>query len=116
MDKNTLLFMEGRTKALGDNIALGMKSFLGWKELTFKGLSILAQRLGNYLIQLNINKGDVITIALPNIPLNIYAFYALNEIGVIQNIIHPLTKIDQIIESLLSSIIFGIPLVPPECK
>ena len=56
MDKNTLLFMEGRTKALGDNIALGMKSFLGWKELTFKGLSILAQRLGNHLIQLNINK------------------------------------------------------------
>ena len=68
MDKNTLLFMEGRTKALGDNIALGMKSFLGWKELTFKGLSILAQRLGNYLIQLNINKGDKLAILSESMP------------------------------------------------
>ena len=37
---------------------------------------------------------------MPNIPTTIYAFYALNALGVIQNIIHPLTFFENIIKSM----------------
>ena len=39
-------------------------------------------------------KGDVVTVVLPNIPLTIYTFYALNALGVIQNILHPLSTFE----------------------
>ena len=91
-----------------DNVALYFVN----KKITYNDFFINVRKLITYFKSLNINKGDVITIALPNIPLNIYAFYALNEIGVIQNIIHPLTKIDQIIESMkLTNSKYGIVLM-----
>lgn len=91
-----------------DNVALYFEN----KKITYNDFFINVRKLITYFKSLNINKGDVITIALPNIPLNICAFYALNEIGVIQNIIHPLTKIDQIIESMkLTNSKYGIVLM-----
>ena len=68
MDKNVLLFLESRTEELENNVALGMKSYIGWEELTFKGLSILSQRLANYLIELGIDKGDNVSILSESMP------------------------------------------------
>lgn len=62
-----------------DNVALYFEN----KKISYNDFFINVRKLITYFKSLNINKGDVITIALPNIPLNIYAFYALNEIGVI---------------------------------
>ena len=60
--ENVLLYLEKITKEYGDKNALGIKSNLGWRELTFKGLSILSQRLASNLIEKGIDKGDKITI------------------------------------------------------
>lgn len=65
---NILLFLENRTEALENKIALGMKSSLGWNELTFKGLGILSRRLANYLINNGIDKGDKISILSESMP------------------------------------------------
>jgi long-chain acyl-CoA synthetase len=65
---NVLLFLENRTEALSNRIALGMKSSLGWRELTFGGLSILSRRLANYLINSGIEKGDKIAILSESMP------------------------------------------------
>ena len=59
---NLLLFLEKRTSAFEDKNALGMSTYLGWREITFKGLSILARRLASYLIGKGIQKGDKISI------------------------------------------------------
>jgi len=59
---NVLLFLEQHTENLENKIALGMKSYLGWRELTYKGLSILSRRLAGYLIERGIDKGDKIAI------------------------------------------------------
>ncbi|MBQ2645543.1 AMP-binding protein [bacterium] len=59
---NLLLFLEHRTEKLEHKNALGMKTYLGWREITFKGLSILAKRLAAYLIDKGIDKGDKIAI------------------------------------------------------
>lgn len=66
--ENTLLFIEDRLKKLENGIALGMKSHLGWRELTFKGLDILSRRLANYLIEIGIDKGDKISILSESMP------------------------------------------------
>ena len=39
--------------------------------------------------QYRIKKGDVVLVALPNIPETIILFYALNRIGAVSNMVHP---------------------------
>ncbi|RBQ24374.1 Acetyl-coenzyme A synthetase [Candidatus Methanobinarius endosymbioticus] len=43
------------------------------------------------LIKLGIKKGDNVTVCLPNIPQAISAFYAINKIGAVSNMIHSLS-------------------------
>ncbi|MFA7659327.1 MAG: AMP-binding protein [Candidatus Gastranaerophilaceae bacterium] len=78
MDKtnNILLFLENRTELLDDEIALGMKSNLGWSELTFRGLGILSRRLANYLIKIGVEKGDKLAILSESMPEWGAAFFA----------------------------------------
>lgn len=52
------------------------------------------------LIDLGYKKDDVITVCLPNIPDAIYLVYAINQIGAISNILHPLLTPFQIEETM----------------
>lgn len=45
-----------------------------------------------YINSLGIKQGDVVTVFLPNVVHAFTTFYALNKIGVIANIVHPLTS------------------------
>jgi len=65
---NVLLFLENCTETLDNKIAVGMKSNLGWNELTFRGLGVLSRRLANYLINNKIEKGDKIAILSESMP------------------------------------------------
>lgn len=65
---NVLLFLEDRTDALENKIAVGMKSNLGWSELTFRGLGVLSRRLANYLIKHGIDKGHRLAILSESMP------------------------------------------------
>lgn len=42
-------------------------------------------------LKLGVRKGDVVCIVMPNTPEAIISFYALNKIGAISNLIHPLS-------------------------
>lgn len=44
-----------------------------------------------------ITKGDVITICMPNVPQALVCFYAINRIGAIANMIHPLSARDEVV-------------------
>ena len=44
------------------------------------------------LREFGVKEGDVVTICLPNMPEAIYAFYAINKIGAVADIIHPLSS------------------------
>ena len=46
--------------------------------------------------QIGINKGDKVTICMPNTPEAIISFYALNKIGAIANMVHPLSSENEI--------------------
>lgn len=58
------------------------------------------EAVAGYLDTQNIKKGDVVTIFMPNIVQCFVAFYAVNRIGAIANIVHPLTPADGLEETV----------------
>ena len=50
-----------------------------------------------------VRRGDIVTICMPNTPEAMISFYALNKIGAICNMIHPLSGEVEIKEDLLST-------------
>ena len=77
MIRNLLLFLEEKTNEYGENTALGIRSKIGWSELTFKGIGLLSQKLGAYLIEQGIEKGDKISILSESIPEWSAAFFSI---------------------------------------
>lgn len=60
---NVLLLLEDKTENYSDNVALGIRTALGWKEFTYKGIGLLSRKLACYLInELKIQKGERIAI------------------------------------------------------
>lgn len=53
-------------------------------------------RCANALLALGIRRGDKVTICLPNIPQAVDVFYAVNRIGAIANMVHPLSAENEI--------------------
>ena len=52
------------------------------------------------LKKLGFEKGDVLTIYLPTCPQALVAFYACSKLGVIANLVHPLTPLENLKENL----------------
>jgi len=75
--KNLLMFLEEKTNELGNNTALGMRSNVGWTELTYKGVGLLARRMGAYLIKSGIEKGDRVSILSQSMPEWTAAFFSI---------------------------------------
>lgn len=60
---NVLLLLENKTDDYKDRVALGMRTPMGWKEFTYKGVGTLSRRVASYLItELNVQKNDRIAI------------------------------------------------------
>lgn len=60
---NILLLLEDKTKFFEDRVALGIKTGLGWKEFTYKGVGLLSRKLASYLINdLGLTKGEKLAI------------------------------------------------------
>ena len=70
-----------------NNIAF---DFMG-KSTTYRKMIQEIERCAKSLKVLGIRAGDRITIAMPNCPQAIYMFYAVNLVGGIANMIHPLS-------------------------
>lgn len=75
-----------------ENIAY---EFMG-KKTKFKDFVKRIEMTAKALIATGIKKGDRVTIAMPNSPQAVDTFYALNKIGAIGNMIHPLSAASEI--------------------
>lgn len=64
-----------------------------------KSIDIVA----NGFSEFGIKKGDIVTILLPNIPESLISLYALNKMGAIANMTHPLSAEEEIKETILST-------------
>lgn len=66
-----------------------------YKELLNR-IDICARALSCY----GVREGDVVTICMPNTPEAVISFYAINKIGAVSSLIHPLSSQEEIRHSL----------------
>ncbi len=71
-----------------DHIAF---DFMG-KTTTYKRLAEEIEDCAKSLRTIGIREGDAVTIAMPNCPQAIALFYAVNMVGAIANMVHPLSS------------------------
>ena len=65
--------------------------FMG-RSTTYRQLIRKIEQCARSLKTIGIREGDKVTIAMPNCPQAIYMFYALNLVGGVANMIHPLSS------------------------
>lgn len=73
--------------------------------------------VAGYINSIGIKGGDVVSIFLPNVVHSFPTFYALNKIGVIANIIHPLTSpegLEEILDQTRTKAIFMLDILAPQ--
>ena len=83
-------------------------SFYG-NEVTFKSFMKKIDKVASALKEFNIVENECVTICMPNTPESFALIYAVNKIGAICNIIHPLSStqdIERALKETNSSIIF----------
>ncbi len=61
-------------------------------EISYKELLKKIDKVARALKAIGVNKGDTVTICMPNTPEAVYMFYAVSEIGAIANMVHPLSS------------------------
>ena len=70
-----------------DNVAF---DFMG-RSTTYRQMVQEIERCAKALKTIGVRENDKVTIAMPNCPQAIYMFYAVNLVGAIANMIHPLS-------------------------
>ncbi len=68
--------------------------FMG-KYVTYQELIEKIDKVANGFHAMGLGKGDVVTMALPNVFEAVYAFYATNKLGIIGHMVHPVTPVVQ---------------------
>ena len=91
-DLSIYQIMEESAKKHFNYVAL---EYMG-KNITYKQFLQLVDRCARSFLQMGIAEGDVVTICMPNTPETLISFYALNKIGAIANMIHPLSSEEEI--------------------
>ncbi len=61
-------------------------------EVTYRELVKHIDKVAASLKALGVEKGDRVTVCMPNTPEAVYTFYAINEVGAVANMIHPLSS------------------------
>ena len=64
--------------------------FMG-RSTTYRKLVQMTEICARSLKTIGVREGDRVTIAMPNCPQAIYMFYAINRVGGVANMIHPLS-------------------------
>ena len=64
--------------------------FMG-KSTTYREMIREIEKCARALKTIGVREGDRVTIAMPNCPQAIYMFYAINLVGAVANMIHPLS-------------------------
>ena len=84
------------------------------RSISYREVLREVNRCACALIAAGVEKGDSISICLPNIPQAVYLFYAVSKIGAVANMIHPLSAEKEIIDYIElteSKYIFAIDLI-----
>ena len=73
------------------------------KNISYHHLKELVDKCARSLQYEGIEENDVVTICMPNVPEALIAFFAINKVGAIANMIHPLSGEEEISYYLTST-------------
>ena len=65
-------------------------------RITYNDFFKEIDRVSKALVSLDVKKGDIVTICMPNTPQALATFYACNKIGAVSDMIHPLSASNEI--------------------
>jgi len=88
-------------------------------QITYKELIKKINKVAAALKAIGAEKGENITICMPNTPESVYSFYAVNEIGAVANMVHPLSsekEIEDFVNQADSKIILCIDISYPKVE
>ncbi len=66
------------------------------KILSYKKFYEKVEKAAKSLKEIGVNKGDRVTICMPNTPEAIILFYAINMVGAVASMIHPLSSVNEV--------------------
>lgn len=66
------------------------------KQYTYRQMIRQIEEIADSLLALGIHSGDIVSIVSPNVPQAVIMIYALNRIGAVANMIHPLLSAKEI--------------------
>ena len=92
----TLDYFQGSMVEMVENVAKRYPSniafdFMG-KSTAYKDMMANIEKCARSLRTIGVREHDRVTIAMPNCPQAIYMFYAVNMIGAVANMVHPLSS------------------------
>ncbi len=70
--------------------------FMG-RAVTYRQLIAAVEKPARALLAAGVNRGEAVTICMPNCPQAVYLFYALNRIGAVANMVHPLSAPEELV-------------------
>ena len=91
-DESIYQVLEKSASNVPNHIAL---EYMG-KNISYKQFLQLIDKCAKSFLQIGIKEGDIVTICMPNTPETLISFYAINKIGAIANMIHPLSSEEEI--------------------
>lgn len=89
------------------------------QEITFKSFLKKVDKIASALKEFNIVENECVTICMPNTPESFALIYAVNKIGAICNIVHPLSTTNDILRAINetnSEIIFCSDVSMPQAR
>ncbi len=89
-------YMDLRTKEFDDDVAFEYFDV----KITYREFKENVESVKKELKNLGIKKGEIVSVCLPNIPEVGYIFYALNDMGIIANMLDPRTNQSTLIKSV----------------
>lgn len=92
-------YFENKALKYENEIAL---NYFG-RKFTYKDLLNRIEICAKAMKANGVRKGDVVTILMPNTPEAVISFYAINKIGAIANMIHPLSSQEEIKDSIIKT-------------
>lgn len=98
MDFNEKLSMYQAVKKAGQGNGKTTAIYYQGRKINFKSFIKKVDRMADILThRFNVQKGDCVLLAQPNIPEVLICFYALNKIGAVTNFVHPFTPFNRIL-------------------
>ncbi len=79
----------------GKNADFPALMFMG-REISYAHLASKIDECAKAFKAIGIKEDDRVTLCMPNVPQTVYCFYALNRIGAIATMIHPLSAVGEI--------------------